>query len=51
MKGHEKVVQMLLDRGADINTQGGHYGNALRAASMRGHEKVVQMLLEKEGRH
>ena len=36
---------MLLDRGADVNAQGGHYGNALQAASIGGHEKVVQMLL------
>lgn len=30
--GHEKVVQMLLDRGTDVNAQGG-FGNALQAAS------------------
>jgi ankyrin repeat protein len=44
-EGHEKVVQMLLDAGADVNAQGGHYGNALQAASWGGHEEVVQMLL------
>ena len=38
---------MLLDKGADVNAQGGYYGNALRAASCKGHEKVVQMLLDK----
>lgn len=38
---------MLLERGADVNTQGGGFdGNTLQAASARGHEKVVQMLLE-----
>ena len=36
---------MLLDKGADINAQGGHYGNALQAVSYGGHEKEVQMLL------
>jgi len=30
---------------ADINAQGGCYGNALQAASNNGHEKVVQQLL------
>ncbi len=35
---------MLIDKGADVNAQGGHYGNALYAASEGGHEKVVQML-------
>ncbi|KAN0072724.1 ankyrin repeat domain-containing protein 50-like protein 3 [Elaphomyces granulatus] len=43
---HGKTVQMLLDRGADANAQGGGYGNALQAASRSGHEKIVQMLLD-----
>ena len=30
---HNKVVQMLLEKGADVNTQGKYYGNALQAAS------------------
>jgi hypothetical protein len=37
---------MLLDKGADVNAQGGFYGNALQAASGGGHEKIVQMLAE-----
>ncbi|KAI0133742.1 ankyrin repeat-containing domain protein [Xylariales sp. AK1849] len=45
--GHEKVVQLLSEKGADINVQGGSYGTALQAASANGHEKVVQLLLEK----
>jgi len=35
--GHEKVVQMLLDARADVNAQGGRYGNALQAASVDGY--------------
>ena len=31
---------------ADVNAQGGLYGNALQAASVRGHEKVAQMLMD-----
>ena len=38
---------MMLKKGADVNAQGGEYGNALQAASVRGHDQVVQMLLEK----
>ena len=38
------MVMILLDAGADVNAQGGEYGNALQAASGRGDEKVVQML-------
>ena len=45
--GHEKVVKMLLEKGADVNAEIRIYGNALLAASEGGHEKVVQMLLEK----
>jgi ankyrin repeat protein len=37
----------LLDKGADVNAQGGLYGNALQAASSRGHETVVRLLLDK----
>jgi ankyrin repeat protein len=44
-RGHTEVVQMLLERGADVNAGGGWYGNALHAASRGGHTEVVQMLL------
>jgi ankyrin repeat protein len=36
----------LIDREADINMQGGKYGNALQAAAYRGHQEVVQLLLD-----
>ena len=38
---------MLLDRGADVNAQGGMYGNALQAASYWGYEKLMQMLVDR----
>jgi ankyrin repeat domain-containing protein 50 len=38
-------MQMLTDVGADVNAEGGEYGNALAAASVGGHERVVQMLI------
>ena len=37
-------MQLLLDNGADVNAQGGKYGNALKAASSEGHEDVAQLL-------
>ncbi|KAF2183428.1 hypothetical protein K469DRAFT_521687, partial [Zopfia rhizophila CBS 207.26] len=36
---------LLLDAGADVNAQGGHYGNALQAASLGDHEQIVKLLL------
>jgi ankyrin repeat protein len=43
---HENVVRMLLDRGADVNSQGGEHGSALRAATSGGHKNIAQMLLD-----
>ncbi|KAJ5504613.1 NACHT nucleoside triphosphatase [Penicillium fimorum] len=37
----------LIDKGADVNAQGGWYGNALQAASQRGHQDIVNLLLDK----
>ena len=40
-------MQILLEKGADVNMQGSEYSNALQAASQGGHEKLVEILLEK----
>jgi ankyrin repeat protein len=32
-----------LDKGADVNAQGGEYGNALQAASAKGHQEIVEL--------
>jgi ankyrin repeat protein len=45
--GLQNSVQLLLDKNADVNAQGGVYGNALHAASVEGHEAVVKLLLDK----
>ena len=34
-RGHEAVVQLLLEKNVDIHVQGGKYCNALQAASAR----------------
>ena len=39
------LVQLLLDKHADVNAAGGEYGSALQAASSQGHETVVEILL------
>ena len=38
-------VKSILERGDDIDAQGGYYHNALQAASYQGHTQVVQILL------
>jgi ankyrin repeat protein len=43
--GLVNAVKYLLSQGADVNAQGGVYGNALQAASAEGHDQVVQRLL------
>lgn len=42
--GNVKMAKLLVDKGADVNAQGGRYGNTLQAASDRGHREIVQML-------
>jgi len=46
-EGHDQLIRLLLDRGAEVNAQGGAFGNALQAASRGGHEKVIQVLLDR----
>jgi ankyrin repeat protein len=45
--GLEEVVRLLVDKGANVNAQGGYFGNPLYAASHEGHEAVVRLLLDK----
>ena len=39
------LVERLLDRGADVNMDGGPYGTALQAASRHGNRDIVNLLL------
>ncbi|RHZ53561.1 uncharacterized protein CDV56_100734 [Aspergillus thermomutatus] len=47
LAGLRCIVELLLEKGADVNAQGGLYGNPLQAACGRGDKEVVQLLLEK----
>ncbi|KAK7187899.1 ankyrin repeat protein [Paraphaeosphaeria sporulosa] len=44
--GLNNIARMLIEKGADVNAQGGLYSNALQAASYGGHEQIVKMLLD-----
>ena len=47
LRGHQKLITLVLaEVGADVNAQGGHFGNALQAASYGGHAEIVRQLLE-----
>ncbi|EED17327.1 ankyrin repeat-containing protein, putative [Talaromyces stipitatus ATCC 10500] len=46
LRGHSRIVERLIKKGANINAQGGYYSNAVQAASTKGHLKIVQHLLE-----
>lgn len=45
--GLREIGGFLLDRGAEVNVQGGKCGSALQAASWDGNEDVVQLLLDR----
>ncbi|KAF2500191.1 kinase-like protein [Lophium mytilinum] len=45
--GHEKIVQILLDKGADIKAQGVDYANVLEFAISHGHQAIVKMLQDR----
>ncbi|KAF7983630.1 hypothetical protein HWV62_20564 [Athelia sp. TMB] len=45
-EGHLEIVNVLLEKGADVDVNGGQYGTALQAASVGGHLKIAKLLLE-----
>ncbi|KFY18095.1 hypothetical protein V492_00149 [Pseudogymnoascus sp. VKM F-4246] len=45
--GIANTAGQLIEDGADVNAQGGQYGNALQVASAEGHDKIVEVLLSK----
>jgi ankyrin repeat protein len=46
-RGHDQIVQLLLEAGADINAQCGCHGSALQVAIVKGHGQIVERLLER----
>jgi ankyrin repeat protein len=43
--GLANIVELLLERDADANAQGGRFGDALQAAAGLGHERTVKLLI------
>ncbi|KAM0369148.1 hypothetical protein ACHAPY_011168 [Fusarium culmorum] len=46
LAGLAGAARDLMTEGANVNAQGGEYGNALQAASLNGNLRVVQLLLD-----
>ena len=44
-EGHDSTVELLISKGADVNTQG-PLGNALQVASGEGKNSTVELLLD-----
>ncbi|OBT97761.1 hypothetical protein VE01_05117 [Pseudogymnoascus verrucosus] len=47
--GGDKIIKLLIQRGADVNAQGGYFGNALQAAASLGQQEEIVMLLLEHG--
>jgi ankyrin repeat protein len=47
IRDHDETVELLLNKGADVNAQGGPFGNALQiaSASFGDHKEPVELLL------
>jgi hypothetical protein len=45
-RGNHQTVALLFNNGANVNAQGGQYGNALQAASAGGHYQTTALLLD-----
>ena len=45
--GLNQCARLLLDKGTDVNAQGGFFGNALQVATHHGHHQMMQVLLDK----
>lgn len=45
-RGHQQIVALLIDEGANVNTQSGRYGNTLLAAVLNGNQQIVGVLLD-----
>ncbi|KAF9473016.1 hypothetical protein BDN70DRAFT_768866, partial [Pholiota conissans] len=44
--GEYRIVELLIQKGADVNIAGGEHGTALQTASYQGANSIVQLLIE-----
>ena len=41
------IAKLLIVKGAHVNAQGAHHGNALQAALTTGHEAIAKLLVRR----
>ena len=46
IEAHQAIEKLLRENGTDVNAQGGHFGNALQAASYAGHKAIAKLLID-----
>ena len=45
-RGHKEIVEILIDKGININEMGSLFGcNALNVTSENGHKEIVELLV------
>lgn len=44
--GDARVVEFLIDKGANVHSACGYYGNLLQMTSFPGHTKIMEILLK-----
>lgn len=47
LQGHKSIIELLLEKGADENTQGEPFGIAPQAASLNDCDAIIWLLLER----
>ncbi|KAI5788683.1 ankyrin repeat-containing domain protein [Pyronema domesticum] len=45
--GYKSITHLLIEKGAEVNSEGGYYGNALQAAAMEDHKAIAKFLIER----
>jgi hypothetical protein len=45
--GNYKTVELLINKGVDVNFQTGYYGTTHQAASSKGHKDIVELLINR----
>jgi len=46
-EGHNQVIELLIDNGADVNSKDGDEGTPLHMAAANGHKGIAELLIVK----